>query len=145
MLRTLALAVVLGVGTNLPAQHANTPFDQKLTGDQAILHALNRLTFGPRPGDIEAVKKIGLKQWIDLQLHPERLPTDEALETLANSFVEPARSRSGPVCGYFVPLRSPSGTPTPGPTDRGTRWLDQPSCGPYNLASRRGRGPVKRR
>jgi hypothetical protein len=31
------------------------------------------LTFGPRPGDIEAVKKVGLKKWIDLQLHPERI------------------------------------------------------------------------
>ncbi len=33
---------------------------------------------------------MGLKQWIDLQLHPERIPADEALETLANSFVEPS-------------------------------------------------------
>src|SRR5580704_6401472 len=92
MHRTLALAAVLSFATTLPAQKANTPFDQKLTGDQAILHAIDRLSFGPRPGDIEAVKKIGLKQWIDLQLHPERIPADEALETLANSFVEPSTS-----------------------------------------------------
>ncbi len=92
MRRTLALAAVLSFATTLPAQKANTPFDQKLTGDQAILHAIDRLSFGPRPGDIEAVKKMGLKQWIDLQLHPERIPADEALETLANSFVEPSTS-----------------------------------------------------
>src|SRR5579871_4231011 len=87
---TLAIAAILGFATTLPAQKANNPFDQKLTGDRAILHAIDRLSFGPRPGDIEAVKKMGLKQWIDLQLHPERIPADEALETLANSFVEPS-------------------------------------------------------
>jgi hypothetical protein len=29
--------------------------------DAAILHALNRLTYGPRPGDVERVKAIGLR------------------------------------------------------------------------------------
>jgi uncharacterized protein (DUF1800 family) len=48
-------------------------FEKKLSKDEQVLHALDRLTFGPRPGDIEAVKKIGLKKWIDLQLHPERI------------------------------------------------------------------------
>jgi len=45
----------------------------KYSSDQEILHALNRLTFGPRPGDVEAVRKMGLKKWIDQQLHPERI------------------------------------------------------------------------
>ncbi len=45
----------------------------KLSKDQQIIHALNRLTFGPRPGDVEAVRKMGVKKWIDLQLHPERI------------------------------------------------------------------------
>jgi uncharacterized protein (DUF1800 family) len=89
MRQTLTLAAVVGIATTLPAQQVNPQFGQELTGDRAILHALDRLTFGPRPGDIEAVKKMGLKQWIDLQLHPERIPANEALETLANSFVEP--------------------------------------------------------
>jgi uncharacterized protein (DUF1800 family) len=48
-------------------------FEKKLSKDEQILHALDRLTFGPRPGDIEAVKRVGLKKWIDLQLHPERI------------------------------------------------------------------------
>ena len=37
------------------------------------IHALNRLTFGPRPGDVQHVITIGVDQWIDLQLHPERI------------------------------------------------------------------------
>jgi len=48
-------------------------FNQPLSKDQEILHALNRLTFGPRPGDVEAVRKMGLKKWINQQLHPERI------------------------------------------------------------------------
>ena len=44
------------------------------------MHALDRLTFGPRPGDIAAVKKMGLKKWIDLQLHPDQIPESRELD-----------------------------------------------------------------
>ncbi len=43
------------------------------------LHALNRLTFGPRPGQVEEVEAMGLNRWIDLQLHPAKMD-DSALE-----------------------------------------------------------------
>jgi len=43
------------------------------------LHALQRLTFGPRPGDIEHLTAIGLDKWIDQQLHPEHID-DSALD-----------------------------------------------------------------
>jgi uncharacterized protein (DUF1800 family) len=51
----------------------------ELTEDQAILHALNRLAYGPRPGDIERIRQMGLEKWIDQQLHPESID-DSALE-----------------------------------------------------------------
>src|SRR5579863_1556779 len=51
----------------------------ELTEDQAILHALNRLAYGPRPGDIERVRQMGLEKWIDQQLHPESID-DSALD-----------------------------------------------------------------
>src|SRR5438128_1363779 len=70
-------------------------FHQKLDKDQQIVHALDRLTFGPKAGDIEAVKKIGIKKWIDLQLHPSRIRESaellaklEPLETLRMSQAE---------------------------------------------------------
>jgi len=44
------------------------------------VHALNRLTFGPRPGDLQQVMAVGVDRWIDLQLHPEKIP-DSALES----------------------------------------------------------------
>ena len=55
-------------------------FQEKLTKDEQILHALDRLTFGPRPGDVEIVKKMGVKKWIDLQLHPEKIAENPVLD-----------------------------------------------------------------
>jgi len=42
-------------------------------------HALNRLTFGPQPGDVERVMTMGVDAWIDRQLHPDKMD-DSALE-----------------------------------------------------------------
>ncbi len=41
-----------------------------LTEDQRILHVLNRLGFGARPGDLQKVKAMGLQKYIDQQLDP---------------------------------------------------------------------------
>ena len=45
----------------------------RLTEEQRIIHLLNRIGFGPRPGDVERVKKLGLNKYIELQLHPDRI------------------------------------------------------------------------
>jgi uncharacterized protein (DUF1800 family) len=45
----------------------------ELTADEAILHAMNRLAYGPRPGDVERVRQIGLAKWIDQQLAPNSI------------------------------------------------------------------------
>jgi uncharacterized protein (DUF1800 family) len=37
------------------------------------LHVLNRITFGPRPGDVDQVEKTGLHNFIEMQLHPETI------------------------------------------------------------------------
>jgi uncharacterized protein (DUF1800 family) len=51
-----------------------------LSADEAVLHALNRLAYGPRPGDVERVKQLGLAKWIDLQLSPNSID-DRAVES----------------------------------------------------------------
>ena len=61
---------------------ASSPNDPRLA-----LHALNRLTFGPRPGDVQQVMAMGVDQWIDLQLHPGKID-DSALD----SRLEPLRT-----------------------------------------------------
>jgi uncharacterized protein (DUF1800 family) len=58
---------------------------QDLTEDEAVLQALNRLGFGPRPGDVERVKEMGLQKWIDQQLRPDSI-NDSALEARLDRF-----------------------------------------------------------
>jgi uncharacterized protein (DUF1800 family) len=55
-----------------------------IQGDDRILHALNRFTFGPKPGDPEAVRKIGLENWFEQQLHPGALDEKDLNAKLAN-------------------------------------------------------------
>jgi len=50
-----------------------------LNESEAILHALNRLTYGPRPGDLEVVRQVGLAKWIDQQLNPDSI-SDSAMQ-----------------------------------------------------------------
>src|ERR1700730_1547537 len=69
----------------------------ELNEQEAILHALNRLGFGPHPGEVEQIEKTGLENWIQAQLHPEnvadpvvdaRLSRFPALGLSATSLVE---------------------------------------------------------
>jgi uncharacterized protein (DUF1800 family) len=57
----------------------------ELSDDEAILQTLNRLGFGPRPGDLDRVKEMGLQKWIDQQLHPESI-NDSALDARLERF-----------------------------------------------------------
>jgi len=59
---------------------ASGPFEQRLSQDRQIMQALNRLTFGPRPGDVEEVRRLGVAKWIELQLHPDRIPENPGLD-----------------------------------------------------------------
>jgi uncharacterized protein (DUF1800 family) len=45
----------------------------RLTDEQRIVHVLNRLGFGARPGDVQRVKAIGLENYINQQLAPEKI------------------------------------------------------------------------
>lgn len=77
----LATAAVALASVILPLSgNATGPFDKRLSPEQQIVHALNRLTFGPRPGDVEEVRRIGLAKWIELQLHPEQIPENPVLD-----------------------------------------------------------------
>jgi uncharacterized protein (DUF1800 family) len=71
---------------------------------RAIGHALNRLGFGPRPGDVDRIARLGLAVWIETQLQPSRISDaalDERLarlttiglppETISSDYVRPAR------------------------------------------------------
>ncbi|HVB08242.1 MAG TPA: DUF1800 domain-containing protein, partial [Candidatus Acidoferrales bacterium] len=57
----------------------------QLTEDEAILHALDRLAYGPREGDVERIRQIGLDKWIDQQLNYNSID-DSALQAKLAEF-----------------------------------------------------------
>jgi uncharacterized protein (DUF1800 family) len=69
------------VTVKLPAP----PKLKQIQGDDRIVHALDRLTFGPRPGEIDQVKAMGLEVWINQQLHPANID-DTAMEQRLQQF-----------------------------------------------------------
>jgi uncharacterized protein (DUF1800 family) len=73
------LGLSLACAVPLLAKKKDKAPDSGPAEQKRALHALNRLTFGPRPGDIQKVTAVGVDQWIDLQLHPEKIP-DTAVE-----------------------------------------------------------------
>jgi uncharacterized protein (DUF1800 family) len=69
----------------MPKKTSKVAAIPQIQGEQRVLHTLNRLTFGPRPGDIEAVKKMGVDAWFERQLNPAAID-DSALEQRLDSF-----------------------------------------------------------
>ncbi len=74
--RAMHLLLSCVVATALAAAQASKA---TLTADQKAEHVLNRLGYGPRPGDIGRVRKMGVKAYIEEQLHPEKID-DSAVE-----------------------------------------------------------------
>lgn len=51
-----------------------------------VLHVLNRLAFGPRPGDFERVSAIGPERYVQEQLHPESIAIPSDLTEHINQY-----------------------------------------------------------
>jgi uncharacterized protein (DUF1800 family) len=84
----LSLSLACAVPQLLATKKGNQEKQVPSASDQRrALHVLNRLTFGPRPGELQQVMATGVDQWIELQLHPERID-DSAL----SSRLEPLRT-----------------------------------------------------
>ena len=67
------LLFLLGVAFGgLELVHAQT-LNNPSTNDVAVAHVLNRMAFGPRPGDISRVEQLGINRYIDEQLYPDRI------------------------------------------------------------------------
>ena len=79
---TLLTVLALLSGTfalGVEAQRREVAQAQKLSEEARILHVLNRLGFGARPGDIERVRRMGVERYVEEQLRPERI-ADEVAE-----------------------------------------------------------------
>src|SRR5688572_6482043 len=82
----------------LTAQKPAPPESDRAT----IEHVLNRLGFGPRPGDVERVKVMGVATYIDTQLHPERVD-DSVLDARLAGFETLKMSTQELAEKYFRP------------------------------------------
>ena len=77
------------VALSIVAAHAaSIPND-----DRTIAHALNRMAFGARPGDVERVRAMGLDRYIEQQLHPEKISDNEATSRITPLTTVRMRSR----------------------------------------------------
>jgi uncharacterized protein (DUF1800 family) len=61
------------------------PKPAPLTEQERAEHALDRLSFGPVPGEVEQVEAMGVDKWIALQLQPQTID-DSALDARLNAF-----------------------------------------------------------
>ena len=99
LLRCTALAVAAAAATIAAGAPGAIP---RNPDDRTVVHVLNRLGYGPRAGDVERVRRMGLGGYIDAQLHSDRIPDDGMrarlgrFETLGKSSRELAEQ-------YFIP------------------------------------------
>ncbi len=84
--KTAALGIVIslsllgGYTQHVLAKKKDPNSARQMDPRKQALHALSRLTFGPRPGDVDRVTAMGVDQWIDQQLHPEKID-DTSIDT----------------------------------------------------------------
>jgi uncharacterized protein (DUF1800 family) len=122
MKRALSMAIAVAAMTLPRSGHASDPFEQKLSSDRQIIQALNRLTFGPRPGDAEEVRRIGLTKWVERQLHPDQIAESPVLE-----------KRLTPLKSLRMPASEVVSTYSPNPNMGMIMMVDQPFAVINNL------------
>lgn len=76
-----------------------------ISAEQRPLHVLNRLSFGPRPGDIETVKRIGVEHWIHQQLNPDSIAESPGLEQRVGAMRTLRQTPVELFTEYQLPLR----------------------------------------
>src|SRR5215510_13904767 len=91
MLRTgLFSAVLMSVAacarntTFTPASPGSSAGANELTRDEQARHVLNRLAFGPRPGEVARVASMGVDKWIAWQLSTASVSDAEAEHLLSS-------------------------------------------------------------
>jgi uncharacterized protein (DUF1800 family) len=110
----------------------------ELTTDEAILHALNRLAYGPRPGDLERVRQTGLAKWIDQQLNPNSID-DKAVEARLESYPTLRMSSATILAQYPQPKQAEKQAVKQAPAVASTRSDAAAAVVARDMQSSRGR------
>ncbi|MCC7127057.1 MAG: DUF1800 domain-containing protein [Acidobacteria bacterium] len=108
----LVLSVVAGVqpAAQMPAKAAAAE----------AAHVLSRLTYGPRPGDVDAVQRLGIEAFVERQLRPQSI-ADTALQPRLDALATLDLDETTMLRDYFEPARRErrqrSGAPNPDAAD----------------------------
>ncbi len=85
------------------AGHSPSP-KSRVPSPETITHVLNRIGFGPAPGDVEEVRRIGLAKYIEQQLQPERI-ADAAMTARLAGFQTLTKSARELAEAFFIPAQ----------------------------------------
>jgi uncharacterized protein (DUF1800 family) len=91
-----ALAAAVAALAWRPGFAAEGPADDRA----AALHVLDRLAFGPAPGDLERVARMGASAWVAEQMNPERLALPSTLADQLAALRTPTETQRGLVEQY---------------------------------------------
>ncbi|HYM30766.1 MAG TPA: DUF1800 domain-containing protein [Candidatus Cybelea sp.] len=116
----LAAAIIIAAGiaeAALPqpamAAEPSVASTATLAPETKALHVLNRLGYGPRPGDVQRVAAMGVERYIDQQLHPAGIPEPDTLKREIASY-ETLRMQPVDLFHTYGPMRRGQfGKPTP--------------------------------
>ena len=125
-----AILLVCAIGGRGRLTAAGPPDDARIT------HVLNRLTYGPRPGEVERVRAVGIDRWIDSQLSPSRIDNaalDNRLRRLQTLALDPQTIQRE----YSAPARAERRQKTLDSGDAGSQA--RPMQGPGSEAQRKNR------
>jgi uncharacterized protein (DUF1800 family) len=112
-------------GTSAAATPTTSPLPpvtdaaRELTADQQVLQVLNRLAFGPRPGDVARVRQMGVDRWLARQLDPQGIE-DRATDDFVAHFPSYHLTIAELAADYPVPMKVVANRRAPGDTGRRT-------------------------
>ena len=101
LIMCMALSGIVGIPGTAELHRTGVP---ARPDDRTIVHVLNRIGFGPSPGDVERVRRMGLQAYIDLQLTPERIG-DERLQPRLAALTTLSKSTRELAAEYYIPAQ----------------------------------------
>lgn len=119
--RALACGLTIGFflpGTAVFAQK-RTPVRRAATNADAAVHVLNRLGYGPRPGDVERVVAMGVPAYVAEQLNPETIDDSDLDRRLTG--IPSLNLAQADLLARYNPPKPPMPPPPPAPAPDGKK------------------------
>jgi uncharacterized protein (DUF1800 family) len=133
--------IVLAAAGALALCAATAARTDSLTPREQALHVLNRLAFGPRPGDVDRVAQMGVSAYVREQLYPERIP-DSRLEAKLSGFSTLSMSNAELIARFEMPFREAKQKIK---AERGASGADDAEATPAEMLRLRDRIPPESR